>query len=133
SCSTTTRTRPRARTRTDPRTPRPWRRRSSGSRRSSVRSSSRDCSGAAHAPCSGSAEGPRANDGRATLPRRRRAGPEAATGSDALPGNGPDAVVKAVPMEKIAVLGLGYVGLPVALAFARKYPGTVGFDVDEEK
>jgi len=35
--------------------------------------------------------------------------------------------------EKIAVLGLGYVGLPVALAFARKFPGTVGFDVHVEK
>ncbi|MBC7018180.1 nucleotide sugar dehydrogenase, partial [Salmonella enterica subsp. enterica serovar Enteritidis] len=33
----------------------------------------------------------------------------------------------------IAVLGLGYVGLPVALAFARKFPGTVGFDVDVAK
>lgn len=32
--------------------------------------------------------------------------------------------------EKIAVIGLGYVGLPVALAFARKFPGTVGFDID---
>lgn len=32
--------------------------------------------------------------------------------------------------EKIAVIGLGYVGLPVALAFARKVPGTVGFDVN---
>ncbi len=32
-------------------------------------------------------------------------------------------------MEKIAVIGLGYVGLPVALAFARKFPGTVGFDI----
>ncbi len=35
--------------------------------------------------------------------------------------------------EKIAIIGLGYVGLPVALAFARKYPGTVGFDVHKEK
>jgi UDP-N-acetyl-D-galactosamine dehydrogenase len=35
--------------------------------------------------------------------------------------------------ERIAVIGLGYVGLPVALAFARKYPGTVGFDVNKEK
>ncbi len=35
--------------------------------------------------------------------------------------------------EKIAVMGLGYVGLPVALAFARKFPGTVGFDVHKEK
>ena len=32
--------------------------------------------------------------------------------------------------ERIAVLGLGYVGLPVALGFAARYPGTVGFDVD---
>jgi UDP-N-acetyl-D-glucosamine/UDP-N-acetyl-D-galactosamine dehydrogenase len=36
-------------------------------------------------------------------------------------------------MEKFAVLGLGYVGLPVALAFAKKYPGTVGFDIDATK
>jgi UDP-N-acetyl-D-galactosamine dehydrogenase len=35
--------------------------------------------------------------------------------------------------ERIAVVGLGYVGLPVALAFARKFPGTVGFDVYREK
>jgi UDP-N-acetyl-D-galactosamine dehydrogenase len=35
--------------------------------------------------------------------------------------------------EKIAVLGLGYVGLPVALAFARKFPDAVGFDVDAKK
>ena len=30
---------------------------------------------------------------------------------------------------KIGVIGLGYVGLPLALAFARKFPGTVGFDI----
>jgi UDP-N-acetyl-D-glucosamine/UDP-N-acetyl-D-galactosamine dehydrogenase len=35
--------------------------------------------------------------------------------------------------ERIGVLGLGYVGLPVALAFARKFEGTVGFDVDFER
>ncbi len=35
--------------------------------------------------------------------------------------------------ERIAVIGLGYVGLPVALAFARKFPGAVGFDVNKEK
>jgi UDP-N-acetyl-D-glucosamine/UDP-N-acetyl-D-galactosamine dehydrogenase len=35
--------------------------------------------------------------------------------------------------EKIAVIGLGYVGLPVALAFARAFPGTVGFDIDAKK
>ncbi len=32
--------------------------------------------------------------------------------------------------EKISVIGLGYVGLPVALAFARKFPHTVGFDIN---
>ncbi len=35
--------------------------------------------------------------------------------------------------ERIAVIGLGYVGLPVALGFARKFPGTVGFDIHQEK
>jgi UDP-N-acetyl-D-galactosamine dehydrogenase len=30
---------------------------------------------------------------------------------------------------KIGVIGLGYVGLPLALAFARKFPGTIGFDI----
>lgn len=35
--------------------------------------------------------------------------------------------------EKIGVVGLGYVGLPVALAFARHFPGTVGLDIDERK
>ncbi len=35
--------------------------------------------------------------------------------------------------ERIAVIGLGYVGLPVALALAKHFPGTVGFDVDRRK
>jgi UDP-N-acetyl-D-galactosamine dehydrogenase len=35
--------------------------------------------------------------------------------------------------ERIAVIGLGYVGLPVATAFARELGGTVGFDVDEQR
>jgi UDP-N-acetyl-D-galactosamine dehydrogenase len=35
--------------------------------------------------------------------------------------------------ERIAVIGLGYVGLPVALAFAGKFPKTVGFDIHREK
>ncbi|HYG74300.1 MAG TPA: nucleotide sugar dehydrogenase [Planctomycetota bacterium] len=35
--------------------------------------------------------------------------------------------------EKIAIVGLGYVGLPLALAIARKFPGTIGFDVNEAK
>jgi UDP-N-acetyl-D-galactosamine dehydrogenase len=39
-----------------------------------------------------------------------------------------------VPMtERIAVIGLGYVGLPVATAFAREFPGTIGFDIDERR
>jgi len=35
--------------------------------------------------------------------------------------------------ERIAVIGLGYVGLPVALGFAKKVPGTVGFDINVAK
>ena len=35
--------------------------------------------------------------------------------------------------DKIAVIGLGYVGLPVALAFAKKFPGAIGFDIHEAK
>src|SRR6188474_2202284 len=34
--------------------------------------------------------------------------------------------------EKIAVIGLGYVGLPVALAFSRKF-ATVGFDINRRR
>ena len=36
-------------------------------------------------------------------------------------------------MERIAVIGLGYVGLPVALAFARRFPDVVGFDIHAAK
>ena len=37
-------------------------------------------------------------------------------------------------MEKrqIAVIGLGYVGLPLAAAFSKKFP-TIGYDIDKEK
>jgi len=35
--------------------------------------------------------------------------------------------------EKIGVVGLGYVGLPLALALGRAFPGTIGFDVSNEK
>lgn len=35
--------------------------------------------------------------------------------------------------EHVAVVGLGYVGLPVALAFAGKYPGTVGYDISQHR
>jgi len=46
-------------------------------------------------------------------------------------------VVSSSPMptleqEKIAVIGLGYVGLPVALSFGRKLP-TVGFDIRQRR
>ncbi len=34
----------------------------------------------------------------------------------------------ALPQETVGVMGLGYVGLPVALAFAKKFP-TIGFDI----
>ena len=33
---------------------------------------------------------------------------------------------------RIAVVGLGYVGLPLACEFAKKYP-VVGFDIDERR
>jgi UDP-N-acetyl-D-galactosamine dehydrogenase len=32
--------------------------------------------------------------------------------------------------ERVAVIGLGYVGLPVAIAFARQFPHTIGFDIN---
>ncbi len=35
--------------------------------------------------------------------------------------------------DTIAVIGLGYVGLPVALAFAKEFPGTLGFDVNTKR
>jgi len=34
---------------------------------------------------------------------------------------------------KIAVVGLGYVGLPLAIGFARSFPGTLGFDTNPAK
>ncbi len=38
-----------------------------------------------------------------------------------------------IMQERIAVVGLGYVGLPVALGFARHFEGTVGFDIDADR
>ncbi|MBI3675778.1 MAG: nucleotide sugar dehydrogenase [Proteobacteria bacterium] len=35
--------------------------------------------------------------------------------------------------RRIAVVGLGYVGLPVAIAFAEKFPGTIGFDISARR
>jgi len=37
------------------------------------------------------------------------------------------------PPRKIAVIGLGYVGLPVALAFGRAFGGVLGFDRDARR
>ena len=33
----------------------------------------------------------------------------------------------------VGIVGLGYVGLPLALSMGRKYSRTIGFDVNEEK
>ena len=34
--------------------------------------------------------------------------------------------------KKIAIIGLGYVGLPLAVEFGKKYP-TMGFDINEAR
>jgi len=34
--------------------------------------------------------------------------------------------------HRIGVIGLGYVGLPLAVEFGKKYP-TVGFDINEKR
>ncbi len=41
--------------------------------------------------------------------------------------------MNSVTAEKIAVIGLGYVGLPVAVAFGKKAPDTLGFDVNQKR
>jgi len=35
--------------------------------------------------------------------------------------------------ERIAVIGLGYVGLPLAVAFAKRHAGTIGFDAQSQR
>jgi UDP-N-acetyl-D-glucosamine/UDP-N-acetyl-D-galactosamine dehydrogenase len=40
--------------------------------------------------------------------------------------------MRSLEQEKIAVIGLGYVGLPVAISFGRKLP-TVGFDIRQRR
>ncbi len=40
--------------------------------------------------------------------------------------------MKALPEAKLGVIGLGYVGLPLAVEFGRHYP-TVGFDINPER
>ncbi len=39
----------------------------------------------------------------------------------------------AATQERVAVVGLGYVGLPLALALGRAFPGTIGFDISERR
>ncbi len=58
--------------------------------------------------------------------RALRSSPEAAPARAPLP-------FLPVITRRIAVIGLGYVGLPVARAFARVSPGTLGFDRDAER
>src|SRR6185503_12337030 len=41
-----------------------------------------------------------------------------------------DRIIK--KQDKIAVIGLGYVGLPIALAFAKKVK-VIGFDINEQR
>jgi UDP-N-acetyl-D-glucosamine/UDP-N-acetyl-D-galactosamine dehydrogenase len=36
-------------------------------------------------------------------------------------------------LEKIAVVGLGYVGLPLAMLLARKFEGVIGFDISSHR
>jgi UDP-N-acetyl-D-galactosamine dehydrogenase len=40
--------------------------------------------------------------------------------------------VKPINEVKIAVIGLGYVGLPLAVEFSKKYP-VVGFDINQKR
>jgi UDP-N-acetyl-D-galactosamine dehydrogenase len=38
-----------------------------------------------------------------------------------------------LPNRTIGIVGLGYVGLPVAIAFAERFPGTIGFDISARR
>ena len=40
--------------------------------------------------------------------------------------------IKQLSNKKIAVIGLGYVGLPLACAFSKRVE-VIGFDIDKEK
>ncbi|MEY3564515.1 MAG: hypothetical protein RJA23_685 [Bacteroidota bacterium] len=40
--------------------------------------------------------------------------------------------MKPINEVKIAVIGLGYVGLPLAVEFSKKYP-VVGFDINQKR
>ena len=38
-----------------------------------------------------------------------------------------------LPSRTIGVIGLGYVGLPVAVSLAERFSGTVGFDISPRR
>ena len=44
-----------------------------------------------------------------------------------------ETVARKLKTERIAVIGLGYVGLPVTVAFARRYANVIGFDIKETR
>ena len=41
-------------------------------------------------------------------------------------------MLKPLSESKIAIIGLGYVGLPLAVEFAKKYP-VIGFDINKQR
>ena len=41
-------------------------------------------------------------------------------------------MIKSINDSKIAIIGLGYVGLPLAVEFAKKFP-VIGFDIDNQR
>ena len=48
----------------------------------------------------------------------------------------PSATARSVPMpalDTIGIVGLGYVGLPLMLAYAKAGRRVIGFDIDAEK
>src|SRR6186997_3419462 len=45
----------------------------------------------------------------------------------------PGRTVKSEPLATIAIVGLGYVGLPLAIQFARSGVNVIGLDVDRAK
>jgi UDP-N-acetyl-D-galactosamine dehydrogenase len=47
-------------------------------------------------------------------------------------GSGPPATLPMMSEVRIGVIGMGYVGLPLAMAFAARWP-TVGFDINEAR
>lgn len=48
----------------------------------------------------------------------------------AKPMGGPISLVRKKTNERIAVIGLGYVGLPLGIELSKKYETVMGFDID---